>query len=307
MSSAGSDTIGWEQQPDGGGVNSITTTSPIVNNGTAADPVIAIEPATTGSAGSMSAPDKTKLDGVAAGATATPLSATTPVAVGTATAGVGTTASRSDHVHAHGNQASGSLHADVVAGGASGFMSGSDKTKINALPSTLSLPLAKADGGFGQSVATGLTPGQGLYVDSAGVLQIGNVPVVFTSFISIGSSNAETAVFPGPSSPQSLGSVGAPTIVIDRAATIFDLTAWVNTVGVGDSVVIRIRKSSDQGATWVDLSTSVMCTIAAGQSSGSDSTHVGTVAVGDWVVATAKAALVLNNYTGGLRFKVRYN
>jgi len=89
--------------------------------------------ATTSVAGFMSAADKTKLDGVAAGATATPLASTTPAALGTAAVGVGTTAARADHVHAHGNQAGGALHADVVAGGASGFMSGADKTKLDGI------------------------------------------------------------------------------------------------------------------------------------------------------------------------------
>ncbi len=37
---------------------------------------------------------------------------------------------------AHGNRAGGSLHADVVAGGASGFMTGADKTKLNAITGT---------------------------------------------------------------------------------------------------------------------------------------------------------------------------
>lgn len=62
-----------------------------------------------------------------------PLSSTTPAAIGAAAVGVGTTAARDDHVHAHGNQAGGSLHAEVVAGGASGFMSGADKTKLNGI------------------------------------------------------------------------------------------------------------------------------------------------------------------------------
>lgn len=33
----------------------------------------------------------------------------------------------------HGNRGGGGLHADVVAGGASGFMSGADKTKLNGI------------------------------------------------------------------------------------------------------------------------------------------------------------------------------
>lgn len=51
--------------------------------------------------GLMSAPDKVKLDGIAAGATATPLTATPPVDVTKATAaiGVSTEAARADHKH----------------------------------------------------------------------------------------------------------------------------------------------------------------------------------------------------------------
>jgi hypothetical protein len=56
------------------------------------------------------------------------LSNATPQAVGTAAAGVAATASRSDHVHAHGNQLGGSLHAD--AGVSSGFMPASAVTKL---------------------------------------------------------------------------------------------------------------------------------------------------------------------------------
>jgi hypothetical protein len=51
------------------------------------------------SAGFMSGADKTKLIGIASGATATPLSAATPQGVGTAAAGTGTSASKDDHVH----------------------------------------------------------------------------------------------------------------------------------------------------------------------------------------------------------------
>jgi hypothetical protein len=52
-----------------------------------------------------------------------------PVAAA-ASAGVLTTLARADHAHAHGNQAGGSLHADVIAGGASGFMSGAQATAL---------------------------------------------------------------------------------------------------------------------------------------------------------------------------------
>ena len=57
-----------------------------------------------------------------------------PSSVGTANAeGTATSLARSDHVHNHGNQAGGSLHADVIAAGASGFMTGADKTKLDGV------------------------------------------------------------------------------------------------------------------------------------------------------------------------------
>lgn len=51
--------------------------------------------------------------------------------IGTQDAGTSNKVARADHVHAHGDQAGGSLHADVIAGGADGFMTGSDKTKLD--------------------------------------------------------------------------------------------------------------------------------------------------------------------------------
>lgn len=53
-----------------------------------------------------------------------------PAVAAAGSAGVATTPSRSDHTHAHGNQGGGALHADVVAGGASGFMTGAQATKL---------------------------------------------------------------------------------------------------------------------------------------------------------------------------------
>jgi len=53
--------------------------------------------------------------------------------VGTQDAGTSDKVARADHVHAHGDQAGGSLHAAVIAAGASGFMTGSDKTKLDGI------------------------------------------------------------------------------------------------------------------------------------------------------------------------------
>lgn len=58
------------------------------------------------------------------------LSAQDPLPLGVADPGAGPEAAAWDHVHAHGDQGGGSLHADVVAGGAAGFMSGAMATQL---------------------------------------------------------------------------------------------------------------------------------------------------------------------------------
>ncbi len=108
----------------------------------------------SGNSGFMSGTDKAKLDGVAASATNTPLSSTTPAAVGTGAVGVGTTAARADHVHDHGNQATSAsaLHALAVAAGNSGFMSGVQVTKLAGLDKQEFVAAAGVD----QSTSTAL-------------------------------------------------------------------------------------------------------------------------------------------------------
>lgn len=86
-----------------------------------------------------------------------------PVAIGTAnSAGAASTFVRSDHVHAHGAQTDGSLHAAVVAAGASGFMTGADKTKLDAIPAGASGQVQYHNG------AGGLGAEAGFEYDAAG-------------------------------------------------------------------------------------------------------------------------------------------
>ena len=62
------------------------------------------------------------------------ISTATVGAIGTAnTEGAATSMARSDHTHDHGAQTSGTLHADVIASGASGFQTGADKTKLDGI------------------------------------------------------------------------------------------------------------------------------------------------------------------------------
>jgi hypothetical protein len=87
--------------------------------------------ATTALAGFMSSADKTKLNGVATGATNVPLSNEPPNQLGAnPLPGTSNSASRGDHTHTHGNQVGGTLHA-LVTTLLAGFMSAEDKTKLD--------------------------------------------------------------------------------------------------------------------------------------------------------------------------------
>lgn len=62
--------------------------------------------------------------------TGTPAAIAATGSLGTATGGLVLPA---DHVHAHGAQTDGTMHAAVIAAGASGFMTGTDKTKLDSI------------------------------------------------------------------------------------------------------------------------------------------------------------------------------
>jgi len=65
-------------------------------------------------------------------AAALALSSTLPAAVGTAAIGVGTTAARADHVHAHGTQLGGTLHANAD-GSTAGFLTSTHYTYLTTI------------------------------------------------------------------------------------------------------------------------------------------------------------------------------
>ncbi len=149
----------------------INVTAPITGGGDlSADRTIGISAATTIASGSMSASDKTKLDGIATGAAAVTSSAPANVTKAAASAGAATDAARadhkhdistaavstigtgntegtatslarSDHVHDHGAQTSGTLHAAATTSVA-GFMSAADKTKLDAMQNALAFVTA---------------------------------------------------------------------------------------------------------------------------------------------------------------------
>lgn len=93
-------------------IPNLTVTGPITNSGTGAIPNIGISAATTSAAGSMSAADKTKLDGITAGAAVSAVGAATPI------------------------QTSGGTNPTIsilaASGSNAGSMSAADKTKLDA-------------------------------------------------------------------------------------------------------------------------------------------------------------------------------
>lgn len=152
----------WHPAPNSAGsVTSVSVTAPIVNTGTSTAPVIGISAASGVAAGSMSSADFTKLAGIAASATNTPLSVATPQPIGTASAGSGTSASKDDHVHAlpavlaspagsnltlNANQAGGSVI--LQSNGVAVLTAGSSSTQLG---STTFLPAGDQTSNIGTS------------------------------------------------------------------------------------------------------------------------------------------------------------
>lgn len=101
-----------------GSIESVTGTAPIVSSG-GANPAISISAATTSAAGSMSASDKTKLDGIASGAqvnVATNLSYATATTTGTVASSTGTNAT-----------------IPAATTSLAGLMTNADKTKLDGI------------------------------------------------------------------------------------------------------------------------------------------------------------------------------
>lgn len=108
----------------------------------------------SGAAGFMTGADKAKLDGVEAGATATVAGAGLTSSGSTvnviANADGSIVANANDiqvgviNATQHGNLAGGSTHANVIAAGAAGYMTGADKTKLDAIEASAINALAGA-------------------------------------------------------------------------------------------------------------------------------------------------------------------
>lgn len=174
--------------------------------------------------------------------------------------------------------------------------------------SGLSGTVAKANGGFGQSVATGLTYGQGPYVDSSGVLQIGNEPFDLVFAFYGGTTTNEYAIEAGNATTPLLASITIPVFQASGSGSCFTLYANSDTPSSG-TVTYRMRRSSNKGGAWADLSgSSVTCNYGNGTTSCSDTTHTGTFSAGDWVQPTVQWTVSNGlGYFGGIRVRCRFD
>lgn len=211
-------------------VTGVTGTAPITSSG-GLTPAIGISAATTAAAGSMSAADKTKLDGVASGATNTPLSTTAPAAVAaTGAVGTGTTAARDDHVHAHGDQAGGTLHAVAVAAGAAGFMTGTDKSKLDGVA---------AGATANSSDATLLDRANHTGTQTAATISNFDTQVRTSSVAQLAAPAAALAM-----NSQKITNLGAPTAGTNDAARIVDVESAVQSAAAGIDAKPSVRAAT---------------------------------------------------------------
>lgn len=132
-----------------------------------------------------------------------PITVGTPVTITALTNANGTANSlcRSDHQHAHGAQTDGTLHAVVIAGGANGFMSGADKTKLdNATPNNSVSTLMSRDG-------SGTTGIRQLYVYNPGIISLLETTNTFSTNLQASPSLGATYTFTFPTTGGTSGYV----------------------------------------------------------------------------------------------------
>jgi hypothetical protein len=170
----------------------------------------------------------------------------TPVAVAAANAqGVASTVARSDHAHAHGNQAGGTLHAAATTS-TGGFLSASDKTKLNgtvAYVRTITVsPVVGNPTASGTALTTALN---GITGNSAafpyllkiepGVYDIGSIGLTMKSFVDIEGSG-QNATFITATCGFSLVSGAAAAVTGAADSEIRNLTITntsASLVGIG--------------------------------------------------------------------------
>ena len=128
------------------------------------------------------------------------------VAVGSANAaGSGTALSLANHVHDHGSQSVGTMHAAVIASSTNGFMTGTDKAKLDAVPAGATTQVQFNDAGTLAGNAGLVYDKTGNGLGMTGYLQMGNLAVPSTPAAGFG------RVFMQSKANRSLLSVVAPS------------------------------------------------------------------------------------------------
>jgi hypothetical protein len=192
--------------------------------------------------GLESVADKLKLDGIAANATNTPLSSSTPQAVGTAGPGAGTSASKDDHIHAHGNQAGGSLHS-VATNIAAGFMPqlGSGSSKFLREDATWQ---TVASGGSAVDI--------GVLFDESTDNPSGAVKGIFT-FNEGDYSTATTIKFKAAGWTTNVSATLTGTVTLKTAAGVTVATLTFNSVTPGQQISADIKSSLPGSSTTYQI------------------------------------------------------
>jgi hypothetical protein len=176
-----------------------------------------------------------------------------PVTVGTANAdGTNDTAARSDHVHAHGDQTVGTLHAIVTPdpGGTAGFMSPADKEKLDSLVGTV---------GDTQFVSTTVSTTSATFQDAFAAQHL-TVPVtgvyllIFEGNIEATNGNTVNEIAIG------VDSGGGLVVIVDSqrlmqgngGAEISSFCHTFTNLTAGDEVAGVFRRRSGSGTTRMD-------------------------------------------------------
>lgn len=163
-----------------------------------------------------------------------------PQAVGTAAAGVAAEASRGDHVHAHGNQLGGALHAD--AGAVAGFMTAAQVTRLAGVA-----PAVLLFGSFG--VANNTTVqylrAGGAHVAPAGTVRNMRVPFAcvarnfYVQAATAGGSDASIVIYKN--------GVAAVTFTLLSGATQAAETVSTITLAAGDQLGCSLQNAAAAG------------------------------------------------------------
>ena len=188
-----------------GGVTNVTGTAPITSTG-GATPAIGITPATDGAAGSMSAADKTKLDGIAPGAAVSAVTGAAPI------------------ISSGGDTPAISI--SPATDSTAGSLSAADKTKLDAIGPTLvnvvqvfgADPTGATDNSiafqnaFNTLAGTGLIPyvPGGTYLFTTGITAKSNLTVMLSAGAILNANLANS----GPFGPANILISAIPTFAV---------------------------------------------------------------------------------------------